>query len=68
MTDDDLVKRLREIGKFSFGWTADQAANRIEALIAALDAVVDEYDGNMFGPVMHSINAARDVLKGTDGE
>ena len=31
---DELVKRLREIGKFSFGWTADQAADRIEQLTA----------------------------------
>ena len=34
---DDLVKRLREIGKFSFGWTANQAADRIEALTAERD-------------------------------
>lgn len=32
----DLVKRLREIGKFSFGWTADQAADRIEQIETAL--------------------------------
>jgi len=35
--NDDLVKRLREIGKFSFGWTANQAADRIEALTAERD-------------------------------
>jgi len=34
---DELVKRLREIGKFSFGWTADQAADRIEQLTAERD-------------------------------
>lgn len=33
MTDEELIARLREIGKFSFGWTADQAADRIEALV-----------------------------------
>jgi hypothetical protein len=46
---DDLVKRLREIGKFSFGWTADQAADRIEALTTALQPLVkiaDAYDEN----------------------
>ena len=32
MTDEELVAKLREIGKFSFGWTADQAADRIELL------------------------------------
>ena len=32
----DLVKRLRQIGKFRSGWTADQAADRIEQLEAAL--------------------------------
>ena len=37
MTDEELIKRLREIGKFSFGWTADQAADRIEALTAERD-------------------------------
>jgi hypothetical protein len=35
-THDDLVKRLREIGKFSFGWIADRAADRIEELEAKL--------------------------------
>ena len=38
---DELVKRLREIGKFSFGWTADQAADRIEALTAERDARIE---------------------------
>lgn len=33
----DLVKRLREIGKLSFGWTADQAADRIEQLVATVE-------------------------------
>jgi len=34
---DELVKRLREIGMFSFGWTANQAADRIEALTSERD-------------------------------
>lgn len=37
MTDEELIKRLREIGMFSFEWTADQAADRIEALVEQLD-------------------------------
>ena len=41
---DELVKRLREIGKFSFGWTADQAANAIEQLIAERDEALNQLD------------------------
>ena len=41
MTDEELIKRLREIGKFSFGWTADQAADRIEALVKERDQWIE---------------------------
>jgi len=53
MTDEELVAKLREIGKFSFAWTETQAADRIERLVEAfgiledaLQEVGDDYPGS----------------------
>jgi len=66
---DDLVERWRVAAK------SDRAAifyvpaghmraifNRIEALTAALTAVVDEYEIQVHGPALHSIEAANAAL------
>lgn len=39
-------------------------ANYIETLEKALEAVIDEYDSNMYGPNIYSIDDARIVLWG----
>ncbi len=61
---DDLVKRLRDETRDWISKSADrmEAAARIEALTAALTAVVDEYEIQMHGPALHSIEAANAVL------
>lgn len=76
MTDEELITRLREIGKFSFGWTADQAADRIEALVKAfgiledaLQEAGDDYPGSsMQHWCQQQVKAARAALKGADHE
>lgn len=74
MTNEELVAKLREIGKFSFGWTADQAADRIERLVEAfgiledaLQEVGEDYPGSGLQEwCQQQVRFARFALEGTE--
>ena len=72
MTDEELVKRLRDE---HLAMTRNEAADRIEALTAklakaveALRAVDDEYSDLRWGPELSSIKQARATLAEIEGE
>lgn len=44
MTDEELIKYLRAIGKFRSGCTADKAADRIEELVREGDQALKDTD------------------------
>lgn len=56
----DYEGSAKNDAKLAADW--DSAADRIEALTAALTAVVDEYEMQMHGPALHSIEAANAIL------
>ena len=65
---DELVERLLD-WPYQGETMAHEAAARIEQLTAErdrlrkyLEAVIDEYIGQMYGPAMYAIEAARDEL------
>ena len=76
--NDELVKRHVEQLRLTGGDLADLCqplADAIDALTAErdrllklLNAIVDEYNGQVHGPILYSINDALAALKGESHE